>query len=64
VKDIGGLYFSAMDIGLTRRDIFRFMRIYAGKSLRQTLQEDKRFWNDVQCRAKNMYKKEFGRQAE
>jgi heptose I phosphotransferase len=35
VKDIVGLYFSAMDIGLSKRDCLRFMRIYSGKTLRQ-----------------------------
>ena len=60
VKDIGGLYFSAMDIGLTQRDLFRFMRLYTGKSLRQTLREDLRFWNAVRRRAVKIYRKEFG----
>ena len=61
VKDIGGLYFSAMDIGLTRRDILRFMRFYTGKSLRQTFQQDKRFWHAVNRRAVRTYYKEFGK---
>ena len=61
VKDIGGIYFSAMDIGLTQRDLFRFMRLYTGQSLRQTLCEDLRFWNAVRCRAVKIYRKEFGR---
>ena len=61
VKDIGGLYFSAMDIGLTRYDLFRFMQLYTGKSLRQTLREDRRFWKAVRCRAAKTYRKEFGR---
>jgi len=61
VKDIGGLYFSTMDIGLTRSDIFRFMRFYSGKSLRQTLQQDKRFWHAVNRRAVRTYYKEFGK---
>jgi heptose I phosphotransferase len=61
VKDIGGLYFSAMDIGLTRRDLFRFMRTYTGKSLRQTLREDRQFWKAVRHRATKTYKKEFAK---
>ena len=61
VKDIGGLYFSAMDIGLTQRDLFRFMCLYTEKSLRQTLREDCRFWTAVRCRAAKIYRKEFGR---
>lgn len=61
VKDIGGLYFSAMDIGLSRCDLFRFIRLYTGKSIRQTLREDQRFWNAVQYRAAKTYRKDFGR---
>jgi heptose I phosphotransferase len=61
VKDIGGLYFSAMDIGLTRCDIFRFIRLYTGKSLRQTFQQEKRFWKAVRQRAVRTYCKNFGK---
>ncbi len=57
IKDIGGLYFSAMDIGLTQKDIFRFMKIYKQKSLRQTLKEDSVFWEKVKTNAKMMYEK-------
>ncbi|HDK37677.1 MAG TPA: lipopolysaccharide core heptose(I) kinase RfaP, partial [Thiolapillus brandeum] len=35
VKDIGSLYFSAMDIGLTQRDLLRFLRAYHDQPLRQ-----------------------------
>lgn len=55
VKDVSGLLFSAMDIGLTSRDLARFMRTYSGKSLRLTLQEDTRFWNSVLQKANKMY---------
>ncbi len=61
VKDIGGLYFSAMDIGLTRRDLFRFMCMYTGKPLRQTLREDLRFWKAVRRRAVKTYYRDFGK---
>lgn len=40
-KDLIGLYFSSMDIGLTKRDIFRFMKIYFDKPLRKILQDEK-----------------------
>lgn len=62
VKDIAGIWFSAMDIGLTRNDIFRFMRIYSGKSLRNTLTVDKKFWLDVDNTARKLYLKEFAKQ--
>lgn len=57
VKDIGGLYFSAMDIGLTKRDLLRFMRLYKGKSLRETLAQDNEFWQAVEQRAQQLYAK-------
>ncbi|HEY9381529.1 MAG TPA: lipopolysaccharide core heptose(I) kinase RfaP [Burkholderiales bacterium] len=55
VKDIGGLYFSAMDIGLTQRDLFRFMKIYRGRSLRELLKEEDALWSDVRRRALRLY---------
>lgn len=33
-KDLIGLYFSSMNIGLTQRDIWRFMKVYFGMPLR------------------------------
>jgi len=55
VKDIGGLYFSSMRIGLTRRDVYRFMIEYRGKPLRDTLSEDARFWSRCRLRAWSLY---------
>ena len=63
VKDVAGLYFSSMDAGLTRRDYFRFMRLYRGKSLRETLTEERRFWHEVDVTARKLYAKEHGRPA-
>ena len=57
VKDIAGLYFSSMEIGLTARDRLRFARIYGGGSLRDTLEKDRQFWNDVIRRGKSLYGK-------
>ena len=39
-KDLASLYFSALDIGLTRRDVLRFLRAYFGKALRVVLREE------------------------
>jgi len=55
VKDIGGLYFSSMRIGLTRRDLYRFMKVYRGTSLRATLREDGKFWSRCRLRACSLY---------
>ncbi|MGI9322909.1 MAG: lipopolysaccharide core heptose(I) kinase RfaP [Pseudomonadales bacterium] len=55
-KDLGGLLFSAVDAGLTRRDLLRFIRHYTGLELRQTLTEDAATWRRALRRARNMYK--------
>lgn len=36
-KDLAALHFSALDIGLTRRDRLRFLRVYFGRPLREIL---------------------------
>ncbi|MGH8463733.1 MAG: lipopolysaccharide core heptose(I) kinase RfaP [Pseudomonas sp.] len=51
VKDIAGLYFSALHIGLKQRDFLRFVKLYSGKSLRQALKDDQSFWKKVEERA-------------
>ncbi len=58
VKDVAGLYFSSMDMNLSARDLYRFMSIYMGKSLREALAEDSRFWKDVQRRGQRVYRAE------
>jgi len=55
VKDIGGLYFSSMRIGLTRRDLYRFMKVYRETTLRTTLREDGKFWSRCRLRACSLY---------
>ena len=57
IKDIAGLHFSSMDIGLTARDRLRFARIYRNKSLRETLEQDREFWNAVVQRGQSLYDK-------
>ncbi|MEY4640985.1 MAG: lipopolysaccharide core heptose(I) kinase RfaP [Pseudomonadota bacterium] len=58
IKDLGGLYFSALDAGLTRHDLFRFMRSYRRCSLRETLLRDRAFWEKTGERALRLYRKE------
>ena len=40
-KDLAALYFSALKIGLTRRDKLRFLRAYFGQALRQILDAER-----------------------
>ena len=41
-KDLAALYFSALDIGLTRRDKLRFLRTYFQRPLRDILRDEAR----------------------
>lgn len=56
VKDIASLFFSSMDIGLTKRDLYRFMKIYRNKGLREILTSENEFWEKVQIRGKRLYR--------
>ena len=57
VKDVAGLYFSSMDIGLTRRDLLRFMRIYRNRPLREQFSRETGFWSAVERKALQLYRK-------
>ena len=54
-KDLAGLYFSSMDIGLTRNDRLRFVRHYSGKNLRDCLVNEARFWNRIAAKGQALY---------
>ena len=47
IKDIAGLLYSSADIGLTRTDLYRFVKAYTGLSLRTALQQQSAFWQGV-----------------
>lgn len=57
VKDLAALHFSSMDLGLTKRDRYRFMKIYSGRPLRNILLQHPRLWRRVQEKAVNLYQK-------
>jgi len=61
VKDVGSLYFSAMDCGLSWRDLLRAIRIYSG-SLKRALTEEANFWREVEQRAHALYAEVWKRQ--
>ena len=50
-KDLAGLYFSALDIGLTRRDALRFLRGYFRRPLRDILRDEARLLAWLQAKA-------------
>ena len=47
VKDLGALFFSALDCGLTRRDLLRFIQLYSGKPWRDCLSAESDLWRRV-----------------
>ena len=47
VKDLGALLYAAIDIGLTKRDLLRFVEIYRGQPWRESLNADARLWRRV-----------------
>ena len=57
VKDLGGLYFSAMDIGLTKRDLLRFIKIYRGAPLRKIFEREGSFWKKIEHKANVLYER-------
>jgi heptose I phosphotransferase len=57
IKDLAGLYFSAMECGLSKRDLLRFVRSYGQHELRHELQKNANFWRQVQRRAVVLYQK-------
>jgi len=62
VKDLAGLYFSAMDCGFSQRDLLRFIRHYHGGGLRAALGRDRRLWRQVERRAGKLYRRSHGRE--
>ncbi len=57
IKDLAGLYFSALDIGLTRTDRLRFIRAYEQKPLHEVFRHRERFWRSVERTALALYTK-------
>ena len=56
IKDLGGLYFSAMHIGLSNRDLLRFVRIYSGLPLGAALGRQRHLWQRVRSRAAALHR--------
>ncbi|MFC3608417.1 lipopolysaccharide core heptose(I) kinase RfaP [Stutzerimonas tarimensis] len=54
-KDLAGLYFSALDIGLTRRDKLRFLKAYFRQPLRQILQDEAALLRRLERKAAKLY---------
>ena len=57
LKDLSGLYFSAMDYGITRRDIYRFLKVYTDLPLREALQIHAGILKKIEKKANTLYKR-------
>ena len=62
IKDLAGLYFSAMDCGLTLRDVLRFLKHYEVSGLHTAFGERSGFWMTVSAKAQQLYRREHGRE--
>lgn len=51
IKDLAALYFSSLHIGLTRRDLLRFVRHYAATGARDGYLAQRAMWDRVAARA-------------
>ncbi|MCW7555010.1 lipopolysaccharide core heptose(I) kinase RfaP [Endozoicomonas gorgoniicola] len=51
LKDISGLYYSAMGYNLTQRDIYRFIKTYTGLPLREALKQHDWMWKKIEEKA-------------
>jgi len=56
VKDLGGLLFSALNAGLTRRDLLRFIAAYRQQPLREVLAREGNFWRQIWNNAVKLYR--------
>ena len=59
IKDLAALYYSSHDVGLTRSDILRFVKIYTQQSPSQAIKKNKWFWLSIKKKATRIYKKDF-----
>lgn len=62
IKDLGALYYSALNIGLTRRDVLRFIRTYCRRPLHTVFAQEPSLWKAVKQRAEKIYLRDFGRE--
>ena len=58
VKDLASLYFSAMDLGVTRADVCRFLKAYFAQPLALIQLEQADLLERVERRARQLYKRE------
>lgn len=61
VKDLAGLYFSSLSLGLSSRDFLAFIKYYSGQSLREVLTMHRDLWSTVEKHAQALHAKQLRR---
>jgi heptose I phosphotransferase len=61
IKDLGSLYYSALDFDFTRNDVLRFLKAYFQKPLKSILKDDVKLLQSVEVRAVKIYSRDFGK---
>lgn len=56
-KDLAALYFSVLEIGLTKRDLWRFLTVYFQKSPKEILKQEKNLLQWLENKAEKLYKR-------
>jgi heptose I phosphotransferase len=57
LKDLAALYFSVMEIGLSQRDLLRFLYVYSGGDIKRWIQTNRSVWKGLQRKADKLYKR-------
>ena len=60
VKDLGGLYFSAAPLALTRTDLLRFVRDYSGCRPAQAVRDQVGLWHAIRREGERIYQRDLG----
>lgn len=60
VKDLGALFYSALDCEVTKREVILFLKGYLGKNWKNEFRKNRTFWNSVVSRGESFYRKHRG----
>ncbi|HVY53497.1 MAG TPA: lipopolysaccharide core heptose(I) kinase RfaP, partial [Gammaproteobacteria bacterium] len=55
IKDLAGLYFSSKGIGLTQRDLYRFIKAYHQQPLRAIIATESNLWSKTVARGEKLH---------
>lgn len=58
IKDLAALHYSALAIGLSGRDLLRFVRAYRGCPAAESLRRDKALWQAVLARSRRLQQRD------